>query len=198
MSFDHWLIRQFAVHADDIPTGLTAWGDKGHELEAHFSMLGHGISFVSFGVDQIPNRFTSFVRERLAMPVITWTVRDESGREGTITVPAGPNQVEPFDPPVTLVEWHRDDALPRLAERDRDHAELRRGHPDATFVVEPLPPVSLFRVGEAYFVRDGHHRVSVARAMGNQVIEADVTEVITDVVNESLSLKPTDCHSVVE
>ena len=78
MSFDHWLIRQFAVHAGDIPTGLTAWGDKGHEMEAHFSMLGHGISFVSFGVDQIPNRFTSFVRERLGMPVITWTVRDQA------------------------------------------------------------------------------------------------------------------------
>ena len=46
---------------------------------------------------------------------------------------------------------------------------------------EPLPPVSLFRVGEAYFVRDGHHRVSVARALGREDIDAMVTEVRTRV-----------------
>lgn len=77
MSFDHWLIRDFSRHAPGIPGGLTAWGDLDHELEAHFSMLAHGISFVSYSVTHLPNRFASFVRERLAMPVITWTVRDE-------------------------------------------------------------------------------------------------------------------------
>ncbi len=78
MSFDHWLIRQFSAHARGIPTGLTAWGEKEHEMEAHFSMLAHDISFVSYGVDCLPNRFVSFVREKLCMPVITWTVRDEA------------------------------------------------------------------------------------------------------------------------
>jgi len=29
-----------------------------------------------------------------------------------------------------------------------------------------LPPVTLFQIGEDYFVRDGHHRVSVAKALG--------------------------------
>lgn len=77
MSFDHWLIRDFSRHAPGIPGGLTAWGDQDHELEAHFSMLAHGISFVSYSVTHLPNRFVSFVREKLAMPVITWTVRDE-------------------------------------------------------------------------------------------------------------------------
>jgi hypothetical protein len=38
-----------------------------------------------------------------------------------------------------------------------------------------MPPVSLVRVGEVYFVQDGHHRISVARAMGLQEIEAVVT-----------------------
>ncbi len=37
-----------------------------------------------------------------------------------------------------------------------------------------LPPVDLIQVGDAYFVRDGHHRVSVARALGQQDIEAQV------------------------
>lgn len=39
-----------------------------------------------------------------------------------------------------------------------------------------LPPVSLIQVGERYFVRDGHHRISVARALGELYIEAEVTE----------------------
>ncbi len=40
----------------------------------------------------------------------------------------------------------------------------------------PLPPVELIKVGENYFVRDGHHRISVAHAFGEQFIEAEVTE----------------------
>ena len=38
-----------------------------------------------------------------------------------------------------------------------------------------LPPVELIQVGDLYFVRDGHHRISVARAMGQLEIEAEVT-----------------------
>ena len=43
-----------------------------------------------------------------------------------------------------------------------------------------LPPVELIRVGEIYFVRDGHHRISVAAALGVQAIDALVTEWIVD------------------
>jgi hypothetical protein len=39
----------------------------------------------------------------------------------------------------------------------------------------PLPPVSLVQVGACYFVEDGHHRVSVARALGQIAVEAEVT-----------------------
>lgn len=38
-----------------------------------------------------------------------------------------------------------------------------------------LPPVDLIQVGEHYFVCDGHHRISVAKAQGQVVIEALVT-----------------------
>ncbi|MEM7344475.1 MAG: hypothetical protein AAF485_09535 [Chloroflexota bacterium] len=38
-----------------------------------------------------------------------------------------------------------------------------------------LPRVELIQVGDVYFVRDGHHRISVARAFGVREIEADVT-----------------------
>jgi len=38
-----------------------------------------------------------------------------------------------------------------------------------------LPPIELIRVGKVYFVRDGHHRVSVARAFGQTTIRANIT-----------------------
>jgi hypothetical protein len=38
-----------------------------------------------------------------------------------------------------------------------------------------LPPVELIQVGDVYYVRDGHHRISVAKALGQMVIEAEVT-----------------------
>ena len=44
---------------------------------------------------------------------------------------------------------------------------------------DPMPPVDVAKIGEIYFVRDGHHRVSVARALGWKDIEAYVTEVVT-------------------
>ena len=48
------------------------------------------------------------------------------------------------------------------------YAALRRG--------EVLPPVSLLKVGDAYFVRDGNHRVSVARWLGVVALDAEVVE----------------------
>ncbi len=41
---------------------------------------------------------------------------------------------------------------------------------------EELPPVSLYKIGDAYFVQDGNHRVSVARQQGVDMIDAEVTE----------------------
>jgi hypothetical protein len=46
---------------------------------------------------------------------------------------------------------------------------------------EALPPIEVYRIGELHFVRDGHHRVSVARSLGMEVIDAYVTEIITSV-----------------
>ncbi|HUP47240.1 MAG TPA: hypothetical protein VNA04_00470 [Thermoanaerobaculia bacterium] len=37
----------------------------------------------------------------------------------------------------------------------------------------------MLKVGEAYFVLDGHHRISVARVLGAPAIEANVTEFVT-------------------
>ena len=44
---------------------------------------------------------------------------------------------------------------------------------------EELPPVSLYKIGEYYFVQDGNHRVSVARYQGVEMIDAEVVEFLT-------------------
>jgi hypothetical protein len=41
-----------------------------------------------------------------------------------------------------------------------------------------LPPISVYRVGDLHYVRDGHHRVSVARDHGHTTIDAEVVELI--------------------
>jgi hypothetical protein len=42
-----------------------------------------------------------------------------------------------------------------------------------------LPPIEVYRVGELHFVQDGHHRISVYRALGRTHVDAEVTEVRT-------------------
>ena len=54
-----------------------------------------------------------------------------------------------------------------------------------------LPPVVLYKVGQVYFVVDGHHRVSVARKQGQIFIEAEVRECSTR-VNITADIKPED------
>ena len=63
---------------------------------------------------------------------------------------------------------------PRVRERwQRINLVQRKG--------QSLPPIDVYRIGELHFVKDGHHRVSVARAFGHRDINAYVTEVLTQV-----------------
>jgi hypothetical protein len=62
-------------------------------------------------------------------------------------------------------------------------AAMRRG--------ESMPPVDLLQIGEIYFVRDGHHRVSVSRALGRTDIDANITQVVTR-VDASAAIKLAD------
>ena len=63
---------------------------------------------------------------------------------------------------------------PRVRERwQRINLAQRKG--------QALPPIDVYRIGELHFVKDGHHRVSVARAFGHRDINAYVTEVLTQV-----------------
>lgn len=65
-------------------------------------------------------------------------------------------------------------ARPHLRERwARLDAAMRRG--------EAIPPIEVYQLADAYFVKDGHHRVSVARQLGQASIAARVIEVRTRV-----------------
>jgi hypothetical protein len=62
--------------------------------------------------------------------------------------------------------------LPRQA-----HTAGRWKNIDRAFLQDViLPPIQLYKVGNVYFVKDGNHRVSVARERGAQYIDAEVIE----------------------
>jgi hypothetical protein len=44
---------------------------------------------------------------------------------------------------------------------------------------EAIPPIEVYRVGHVHFVADGHHRVSIAAATRQRLIDAYVTQVLT-------------------
>ncbi|RSM87055.1 chromosome partitioning protein ParB [Kibdelosporangium aridum] len=70
----------------------------------------------------------------------------------------------------------------RLRERwERLARAQRRG--------EPIPPIEVYRVGDLHFVSDGHHRVSVAHALGQDTIEAYVTEVRTKISADGIRFR---------
>ncbi|MGH2954116.1 MAG: chromosome partitioning protein ParB [Solirubrobacterales bacterium] len=62
----------------------------------------------------------------------------------------------------------------RVRRRWQGIAEaMRRG--------QSMPPIRVYRIGDLHFVEDGHHRVSVARQLGLELIDAYVTEIVTEV-----------------
>jgi hypothetical protein len=69
----------------------------------------------------------------------------------------------------------------RCADFDADFCPLRKHSRDRWLSVAtarirdiPLPRVALIQLGDTYFVRDGHHRISVARALGEAYIDAEI------------------------
>jgi len=51
----------------------------------------------------------------------------------------------------------------------------------AAFPNADFPPIVAVKLGDVYFVVDGHHRVALARRIGGEMIDADVTEFVTRV-----------------
>ena len=81
--------------------------------------------------------------------------------------------------------------LPKQARTRSRWVSIDSAHYDEII----LPPVELYKMGDIYFVRDGNHRVSVAREKGQEFVDAYVIEIevsvplTTDVQIEDLDLK---------
>lgn len=76
-----------------------------------------------------------------------------------------------------IIGTERSDSYFDLAFHPADERSRGRWVGVATAFLSPtsLPSVDLIQVGDAYFVRDGHHRISVVRALQQDFIEAKVT-----------------------
>jgi len=62
------------------------------------------------------------------------------------------------------------------------HLKTRWEHIDIAHINDiPLPPISLYELGGVYFVRDGNHRVSVARSRGVEFIDAEVVSLQSEI-----------------
>jgi hypothetical protein len=72
--------------------------------------------------------------------------------------------------------------LPRQSQTKSRWLNIDRAHYEDL----ELPPVELYGIGETYFVRDGNHRVSVARERGQEFVDAVVIELSAPVPVSSL------------
>jgi hypothetical protein len=127
------------------------------------AFLNDAAAFVS----RRPNELLSFDAVRRALPVYGSSYRGVQQVPVDKIVGTTSNRYADFDRAFlpaqvrTKSRWKRIDEL-RLRE-------------------VALPPVQLYQVGDVYFVRDGHHRVSVARQTGQLYVDAEVIEMRTRV-----------------
>ena len=85
-------------------------------------------------------------------------------------------QTVPLDKIVGSVGRYRDfdrAFLPTQRQTTERWVNIRKAH----YRDESLPPVDLYKIGEVYFVKDGNHRISVARERNQVDIDAYVTEI---------------------
>jgi hypothetical protein len=59
----------------------------------------------------------------------------------------------------------------------RSSMEERWRRVESTFQSRAFPPIVVYKVDDAYFIEDGHHRVAIARQRGDEFIDGEVTEV---------------------
>ena len=135
--------------------------------------------FAGWGMDDAGRRFDRLARERRRHPSRCAYLAEDSGpaatakrvRLGVIPIAVisivgtvDPHKAEAFDaefrpPPYGRQRW------------------CQMFHAVQTGAA--LPPISVYRYAGLHYVRDGHHRVSVARALGATDIDADVTELVS-------------------
>ena len=72
------------------------------------------------------------------------------------------------------------DFLPRSPQTRERWERLERAFPSLGF-----PPISVYQINDVYFVIDGNHRVALAKQKGAEFIDAEVTEIDTDIATHA-------------
>jgi hypothetical protein len=158
-----------AVLAGGVPGFLLAFTAGLLAVDQLLDRVGANI----VGADQA---FSKLMRRRRGAPLeyladdMGWAATAPRRRLGVRAIPVAsiagttdPQKAAAFDREFRPPEWSR--------ERWKQlYLTAQRG--------TPLPPVSVYRVADRHYLRDGHHRVSVARAIGADAIDAHVTELI--------------------
>jgi nucleotide-binding universal stress UspA family protein len=124
-------------------------------------------------MERILARLTGRSADLLPYEVVRTKLRAKAGRR------RGPQDI-PLDAIVGSVGRYSDFTRRFLPRQDSDQERWARVSA-AVSALEGLPPIEVYRIGDAYFVRDGNHRVSVARQLDASHIQAYVTEVATSV-----------------
>ncbi len=118
---------------------------------------------------QVISRFTRRRNELLRFDDVRRQLRAQGQHD------AGTRAV-PLDAIVGSIGRYRDfDSafLPRQSQTRGRWVNINRAHYEELV----LPPVELYGLGETYFVKDGNHRVSVARERGQLFVDAHVVEI---------------------
>ena len=75
------------------------------------------------------------------------------------------------------------------------HLKNRWQHVDEAAIKSiNLPPIKVYEIAGLYFVRDGNHRVSVAKSKGTEFIDAEVVSLQSEIVLK----KPDNLHDIVK
>jgi len=123
------------------------------------------------------NEIVSFLSGR-PNRLLSWDeVRDKLGVRGQVYWGI---RAVPVDKIIGSVGRYRDFDRVFLPTQDRT-ASRWRSIACAHYDDVSLPPVKLYKIGDAYFVLDGNHRVSVAREQGVEFVDAEVIEAATRV-----------------
>lgn len=96
MSFNASLVKVLIDAGVKWPIGLVAAEYSSQDKADNRKALALPLDFISFRVDHLPSQFVSDARAQ-GLPVITWTVKDNSGRQATARF-ADQMTFEGFDP----------------------------------------------------------------------------------------------------
>jgi nucleotide-binding universal stress UspA family protein len=124
-------------------------------------------------LEQIVSRLSGRSADLLSYEQVRQQLKASSSRKSKV------RREIPLDAIVGSVDRYNDFTRGFLPKRNID--EGRWARLKMTWNSVGLPPIEVYQVGEAYFVLDGHHRVSVARRLGAEKIDAYVTEIQTKV-----------------